>query len=86
MVDDSIHHNQGPADDAFGTRSCLQSLLVRLGTLEQERSDDGEQLRRKSSEVVVRREQLVHQWEASHAKRQGLVPEVKNSNWYLIPA
>lgn len=82
MVDDSIHHNQGPADDASGTRSCLQPLLVRLGTLEQERSDDGEQLRRKSSEVVVRCEQLAHQWQASHTKRQGLVPEMKNSNWF----
>lgn len=77
MVDDSVHHHQGPADDASGTRSCLQSLLVRLGTLEQERSDDRERLRRKSSEVVVRREQLAHQWQAGHAKRQGLVPEMK---------
>lgn len=42
MVDDSVHYNQGPADDASSTRSCLQPLLVRLGTLEQERSVDGQ--------------------------------------------
>lgn len=77
MVDDSVHHNEGSTDDAPGTRSCLQSLLVRLGTMEQECSDDGERLRRKSSEMVVWREQLAYQWEASHAEWQGLVPEMK---------